>query len=221
MGKRKIGALEKVEADLYASFTSSITTQVLTFVADQIFSIRFEEILCLSSPTYSIYQANRYYRSYRGDFVTHYSQYESSYAIFTADPSTSDSGSIADLREHIDFVAHVASCYPDITKNFPSELASLITAHHNELEPELREKIVGSLVLLRNKDIIDSITYVLFFLCSYPTILCYDYISSTCTTHSLRVLMKNNYTSIQYEQTPQTYIHGTILRNRANTGTDC
>lgn len=102
--------------------------------------------------------ANNHNRSYRGDFVTHYSQYESSYAIFCADPSTSDSGSIADLREHIDFVAHVASCYPDITRTFPSELASFITAHHNQLEPELREKIVGSLVLLRNKDIIDSIT---------------------------------------------------------------
>ena len=27
-----------------------------------------------------------------------------------------------------------------------------------------------------------------------PFFFCYDYISSTCTTHSLRVLMKNNYT---------------------------
>ncbi|TID17913.1 SDA1-domain-containing protein [Venturia nashicola] len=124
MGKRKIGALEKVEADL---------------------------------PNLQ-YKIRRDPLSYRGDFVTHYSQYEAAREIFSSDPSTSDSGSIADLREHIDFVAHVASCYPDITKTFPSELASLITAHHNQLEPELREKIVGSLVLLRNKDIIDSIT---------------------------------------------------------------
>jgi protein SDA1 len=36
----------------------------------------------------------------------------------------------------------------------------ILNMHHEELEPELREKIVGSLVLLRRKDIIDSSTLV-------------------------------------------------------------
>ena len=39
-------------------------------------------------------------------------------------------------------------------------MVSLLEIHHEALEPELREKVVGSLVLLRNKDVIDSPTYV-------------------------------------------------------------
>jgi protein SDA1 len=95
-------------------------------------------------------------RSYRENFVDQYNQYETNYAIFVAAPSTSDSSSILSLREYIDFVAHVAECYPDLTASFPSDLTTLLNTHHADLEPELREKIVGSLVLLRNKDIIDS-----------------------------------------------------------------
>ena len=53
-------------------------------------------------------------------------------------------------------MAHVADCYPDVSTTFPEELIQILTMHHTELEPELREKIVGSLVLLRNKDVIDS-----------------------------------------------------------------
>ena len=63
------------------------------------------------------------------------------------------------LRDLIDFIAHVADCYPELTQEFPTELEQLLTDHHHELESELREKIVGSLVLLRRKDVIDSSRY--------------------------------------------------------------
>ena len=46
--------------------------------------------------------------------------------------------------------------------SFPQELIDILTLHHTVLEPELREKIVGSLVLLRKKNIIDSTTYGLY-----------------------------------------------------------
>ena len=65
---------------------------------------------------------------------------------------------IISLRELIDFVAHVADCFPNATAGFPQELIELLTLHHATLEPELREKIVGSLVLLRRKDVIESST---------------------------------------------------------------
>lgn len=76
-----------------------------------------------------------------------------------APTSATDTGIIS-LRELIDFVAHVADCYPDITKDFPQQLMDILTQHHLVLEPELREKIVGSLVLLRKKELLDSATYV-------------------------------------------------------------
>lgn len=71
-------------------------------------------------------------------------------------PSSASSAGIVSLRDLIDFVAHVADRYPELTRDFPQDLIRILTTHHLALEADLREKIVGSLVLLRRKDIIDS-----------------------------------------------------------------
>ena len=76
-----------------------------------------------------------------------------------AAPSAATDTGIISLRDLIDFISHVADCYPDILKDFPQQLIDMLLQHHLVLEPELREKIVGSLVLLRKKDIMDSATY--------------------------------------------------------------
>ncbi|KAL9625440.1 MAG: hypothetical protein Q9160_000503 [Pyrenula sp. 1 TL-2023] len=123
MGKRKVGALEKVDADL-----SNLQHK-----------IRRDPI------------------SYAGDFQKQYRQYESYREIFLAAPSSADNNGVVTLRELIEFVAHVADCYPDTTKEFPNHLIEILSLYHHDLEPELREKIVGSLVLLRKKQIISSI----------------------------------------------------------------
>lgn len=73
-----------------------------------------------------------------------------------ASPSTATSSGIISFRDLIDFVAHVADCFPADTASFHDDLKTILTLHHAQLESELREKIVGSLVLLRRKDIIDS-----------------------------------------------------------------
>lgn len=80
--------------------------------------------------------------------------------ILSQSPSSVDDSGIVSVRDLIDFIAHVADCYPADTKEFPHDLISLLERHHEDLEPELREKAVGSLVLLRNKDLIDSSTLV-------------------------------------------------------------
>lgn len=130
MVKRKLGALEKVDADL---------------------------------PNLQ-HKIKRDPPSYIADFRGQYQQYENQREIFMAAPtSTADSG-ILSLRELIDFISHVSDCYPNITKDFPRELIELFTLHHNELEPEMREKVVGSLTLLRKKDIVDSTTLLQTFL---------------------------------------------------------
>ena len=77
-----------------------------------------------------------------------------------AAPTSANDTGIISLRELIDFISHVADCYPEITKDFPQQLMDILTQHHLVLEPELREKIVGSLVLLRKKELVDSATYV-------------------------------------------------------------
>lgn len=122
MGKRKVGALEKVEADLSA-------------LQDKI---------------------RRDPPSYREDFKAQYTQYASFRDIVNAAPATASFDCVKSLCDQIDFVAHVASCYPDLTPDFPQELLHLLTVHHEFLEPELCEKLVSSLVLLRKKGLLDS-----------------------------------------------------------------
>ncbi|BAE56173.1 protein required for actin cytoskeleton organization and cell cycle progression [Aspergillus flavus] len=124
MVKRKLGALEKVEADL---------------------------------PNLQ-HKIRRDPKSYIEDFRAQHYQYESHREIFMAAPTSATDTGIISLRELIDFVAHVADCYPDITKDFSQQLMDILTQHHLVLEPELREKIVGSLVLLRKKELLDSAT---------------------------------------------------------------
>ena len=75
-------------------------------------------------------------------------------------PASAPTDDIVSLRDLLDFVSHVAHCYPDITTGFPQDLIALLSRHHDLLEPELREKIVTSLVLLRKKGLLDSASYV-------------------------------------------------------------
>lgn len=119
--KRKVGALEKIEADHAA--------------------LR--------------YKLKRDPQSYRDDFNNQYQQYETLRDLFLQDPSSTDSGLVA-LKDLIEFISHVADRYPDLTTQFPQDLTQILLQHHEVLEYELRDKIVGSIVLLRNKDVIDS-----------------------------------------------------------------
>ena len=73
-------------------------------------------------------------------------------------PTSADDQGIVSLRDLIDFVSHVADCYPEVTHGFAQDLIALLNQHHAQLEPDLRDKVVGSLVLLRKKEIIDSVT---------------------------------------------------------------
>ncbi|KAF3025492.1 Severe Depolymerization of Actin [Neopestalotiopsis sp. 37M] len=145
MGKRKVAALEKVEADL----------------AGLQYKIRRDPL------------------AYEKEFLDHFRQYGSSLDQFMAAPLSSDSGALISFREQIDLIAHVADLYPEHTANFADELKEIITKHHAILEPELREKVVSSLVLLRRKEVVDS-SYLLTTL--FP-------ILTTTPSKSLRSLL--------------------------------
>lgn len=97
--------------------------------------------------------------SYQEEFLLQYRHYGAQRDIFVSIPmSTPISGDkfeAGKFSELIDFIAHVSSCYPMHTKTFPDDLANML-ANHATLHPELREKLVQSLVLLRNKYIISS-----------------------------------------------------------------
>lgn len=88
--------------------------------------------------------------------MNQYGQYVSQRDIFLAAPNAATTNGIISFHDLIDFVAHVADCFPEETRGFPGDLKAILMQNHAELESSLREKIVGSLVLLRRKDIIDS-----------------------------------------------------------------
>lgn len=129
MVKRKLAALEKVDADL-----SNLQNKI-----------------------------KRDPGSYENDFLHQYMQYENLRTIFLQAPASATESGLVSFRDLIEFIAHVADCYRGQTKEFPSQLTEILSAHHASLEPQLREKIVGSLVLLRKKDVIDSITLLRCF----------------------------------------------------------
>ncbi|ODQ66545.1 severe depolymerization of actin [Nadsonia fulvescens var. elongata DSM 6958] len=91
--------------------------------------------------------------SYREEFELQFRHYESLRDIFMENPSNYDGEEFAEL---IGFVSQVCSCYEAETANFPQELADILNNHHRDLKEELREKIVQSLTMLRNKDVITS-----------------------------------------------------------------
>ncbi|KAL8888973.1 MAG: hypothetical protein Q9215_003663 [Flavoplaca cf. flavocitrina] len=102
------------------------------------------------------YKIRRDPPSYKADFAGQYTQYESQRHLFVQAPTSATDKGIVFFRDLIDFIAHVADCYPLETANFPEDLIQLLSLQHEHLGSELLEKVVGSLVLLRRKDIIDS-----------------------------------------------------------------
>lgn len=95
-------------------------------------------------------------RSYKDDFLKQWEQYESQREIFLVSPSTASAETVESFHNIIDLIAHVAECYKEETRSFSDDLGAILTQHHVILHPELREKIVGSLMILKRKELIDS-----------------------------------------------------------------
>jgi protein SDA1 len=92
--------------------------------------------------------------SYYEEFVQQYSHYESLRDIFLMNPSGASKGT--EFGELIGFVSAVCDCYPKETSNYPDELKNLLLNNHRDLSPELREKIIQCLTMLRNKGIVSA-----------------------------------------------------------------
>lgn len=127
--------------------------------------------------------------SYREEFLQQYAHYESLKDLFMANPGGQDGDEFAEL---IGFVTAVCSCFPKETANYPDELKSLITNNHRDLSPDLREKIIQCLVMLRNKDVItaESLIQTIF-----PLLAAYSGASNINGQHS-KALRRQVYTTL-------------------------
>jgi len=63
----------------------------------------------------------------------------------------------------IQYGLQVATCYPDETKDFPTNISSLLLDNYGILSSDMRKALVQNLVMLRNKDVITSIQHVFPF----------------------------------------------------------
>ncbi|KAK4455177.1 SDA1-domain-containing protein [Podospora aff. communis PSN243] len=184
MPKRKVAALEKVEADL-------VNLQ---------------------------YKIRRDPKSYAQEFYDQWLAYDAQRQIFISSPATASSDDVKKFHDLVDLVAHVADLYPDITAPYPDHLKELLNRHHATLDKELREKIVGSLTLLRRKDVIDStslLTTLFPILISTPS----KTLRSLLYTKIISDLRESNSKSTNHRlnRTIQTVLHNLVTSDRAST----
>lgn len=101
--------------------------------------------------------------AYAKEFSEQYQHYESQRNLFLVNPSGDGCESQSFLNS-VGFIANVCSHFPKETAKFPDELSHILRTQHQQLPPDVREKLIQSLVLLRNKDVItpDTMIQVLF-----------------------------------------------------------
>lgn len=130
--------------------------------------------------------------SYHEEFLQQYTHYESLRDIFLMNPSADQGSDFGDL---IGFVSAVCGCYPKETANFPEELKNILLNNHRHLSPELREKIIQCLTMLRNKDIISSESLILTL---FPLLQAYSSSAQNMSTssHHAKAVRKQIYTTL-------------------------
>ncbi|KAK3934234.1 protein sda1 [Diplogelasinospora grovesii] len=184
MVKRKVAALEKVDADL-------VSLQ---------------------------YKIRRDPKSYTQEFYDQWLAYDAQRQIFISAPATASSDDVKKFHDLVDLVAHVADLYPDLTAPYATHLKDLLNRHHAILDPELREKVVGSLVLLRRKDVIDStslLTTLFPILVSTPS----KTLRALLYTKIISDLRESNSkaTNHRLNRTIQTVLHNLVTSDRTSS----
>ncbi|KAI6781610.1 Protein sda1 [Emericellopsis cladophorae] len=183
MPKRKVAALEKIDAD-FPSLQNKI---------------------------------RRDPKSYVDDFRRQWDQYESQREIFLVAPTTATAEATEHFENLVNLIAHVADCYPEATATFPDDLKTMLSLHHAVLGSELREKLVGSLIILRRKEIIDTANVLT---CLFPIL-----VSSPSKTFRAQLFSKilndmrnSNARSINHplNRTIQTVLYNLVTADRAS-----
>ncbi|KAI0781265.1 actin cytoskeleton organization and cell cycle progression protein [Trametes elegans] len=92
--------------------------------------------------------------AYKEEFLQQWNHYNSIRQIFQINPDEN----AQHFRELVSFIAQVAQCYPKETADFPSQISTLLLESYGTLSPDTRRSLVQNLVMLRNKNVITSIT---------------------------------------------------------------
>ncbi|KAJ1204882.1 hypothetical protein NDU88_000319, partial [Pleurodeles waltl] len=116
-------------------------------------------------------------QSYTEEFLQQYHHFQSHIEIFKLQPDKSNK----DLAELVMFMAQVAQCYPDYLADFPQQLRDLLSSNHTLLDVDLRMTFCKSLILLRNKNLINPTVLLELF---FELLRCHDkLLRKTLYTH--------------------------------------
>ncbi|KGB76985.3 protein SDA1 [Cryptococcus deuterogattii R265] len=114
---------------------------------------------------------------YKEEFLTQYNHYLSLlrlHSVASSTPSSSNDKSNELFADLITFISQVAQCYPEETKDLPMQLSGLLlggeSGTSSAVTGDLRKTAVKNLVMLRNKEIIDSIQLLQTLLPLLPTV---------------------------------------------------
>jgi protein SDA1 len=93
-------------------------------------------------------------KSYSEEFFMQLRHFESELALFKLNPSKESSR----FMELVTFIAHTCGCYRDDpqVRDIPNKLISLMENMASVLHPDVRSKLLTSLILLRNRDMIEA-----------------------------------------------------------------
>ena len=87
--------------------------------------------------------------AYLEEFQQQHRHFLSELALFQLEPSKP----AGHFGEVVSFLSHVAPCYKEQLKEFPTQISNLLSEHYLTLERKLREVMVRALILMRNRNL--------------------------------------------------------------------
>eukprot|EP00900_Chrysochromulina_parva_P007624 jgi/Chrpa1/16863/Chrysochromulina_OHIO_Genome00025528-RA len=90
---------------------------------------------------------------YTDEFRRRYRHFQSVLALHREQPSADSK----DMVASVSFISHVSPCYPEVARELPAQLASLLEEQHDTLDSNLRAALFQALVLLRNRGMLKAL----------------------------------------------------------------
>ena len=90
---------------------------------------------------------------YVDEFRRRWRHFQAKLELQRMEPSTENK----DMVATVNFIAHVAPCFPKMTAELPTQLAALLEEHHDALDSELRKALLQALILLRNRNMMQPL----------------------------------------------------------------
>jgi protein SDA1 len=115
--------------------------------------------------------------AYREEFELQYRHYQTEHQIFSLTPSRKSTS----FGALVTFMGHVAASYPAEMKGFPGQISELLEKHCSVLDPDLRKSLVKTLILVRNRGLLEP-----------KDLLCLFFQLFRCEDKKLRELMFNH-----------------------------